>query len=224
MTKWHKISLRVLIVKFASAAVSVLQRNRPPHSVRLIGSISCCDEWCPSPSVRPPAALPTSHRGVDSLTLPHSARWCVCVCGIWECVSSHEQRNENEKTASPRLIYIHSISLIGQSVGCVFPVSTSISAPTCDSVTDSGCGFLCNYPPCTEVKPLTEIKNKLNQREVNDCRCARLSVCVLGTLVREKNSSGKQFLLCIVVFFFTSCGSEVYTGAPPITFSHYSKA
>lgn len=63
-------------------------------------------------------------------------------------------------------------------VSCVFTVSKTISATMCEPVTDSGCGFLCTYPPCTEVNLLTEMENKLNQREVNDCRCVCACECV----------------------------------------------
>lgn len=47
----------------------------------ILCSTSRCEEWCQSPSVPPPAALLTSHRGVNSLTLAA----CVCVARSKAC-------------------------------------------------------------------------------------------------------------------------------------------
>lgn len=76
-------------VRYRKLDVQMMQSNQSSLSVRLIGSISWCEEWCQSPSARPPAALLTSHRGVDSLTLPP----CVCVC-VWGGLHKHSSCSE----------------------------------------------------------------------------------------------------------------------------------
>lgn len=95
----------------ARPAASQCEINRFHILVWWVMPVSICATTCCSSNVTQRCEQP------DLAT--HSARWCVCVCGICGCVSSLQQRNENEKTPSPHLIYIHSKEIMGQSVRCV---------------------------------------------------------------------------------------------------------
>lgn len=57
----------------------------------------------------------------------------------------------------------------------------------CEPVTQYGCGFLRTYPPCAEVNSLTEMENKLREREgewLQVCVCE--SVCGINSSWEEK--------------------------------------
>lgn len=93
----------------AQPTASQCEINRFHILVRWVMPVSICATTC------------CSSNATQRCEQPDLATQCALmrVCGTWECVSSRQQRNENEKTASPRLIYINSMELIGQSVRCV---------------------------------------------------------------------------------------------------------
>lgn len=163
----------------------------------------------------------------------HTVRVDVCACGTRGCVSTRQQRNENEKTANPRLIHIHSVALIGEGVrGVREPCLSCQDKHLCIqlSLTLGVVSSALTPPPATHWSELADWNGKQTEPKRSEwlqvCVCER--VCAGSCGLEEKSTRKAVFTLArldknVGGVFFNVHEREVHTVAGPITFSRYSK-